>query len=221
LLRRHIFRAACDFCCGYLCLRRFIFRDKNQGGRAERKRVISSEVCVFPVSFIFSAFPVFFAPICFDEFFMVMPSEPPPLPSSLPPPQRRRFSPRFWAVLALVGLVGGWAWTLFAGVHPPAWYPRCPFFWLTGLYCPGCGSARTLHALAHGDIGAAAGYNILLVCVLPLLAFWGTVAFYRGLAQNRPAPQLPLGSALVVLVVSVVFGVLRNLPWWPFSLLAP
>jgi hypothetical protein len=110
---------------------------------------------------------------------------------------------------------------LFAGAHPAAWYPRCPFFSLTGLFCPGCGSARMLHALAHGDFRAAAGFNVLLVCVLPLLAFWGAVALYRGLAQNRPAPKLPFGFTLGVLAVSAVFGVLRNLPWWPFSVLAP
>ena len=147
---------------------------------------------------------------------MPSPAEPPPLPTFHWYP-----SPRFWAALVLVSFLSGLAWTFFSGVHPPSWYPRCPLFSLTGLYCPGCGSARTLHALAHGEIRAALGLNILLVCVLPLLAFWGAVSLYRGLVQNRPPLQLPVRTALVVLFVAVFFGVLRNLPWWPFSLLAP
>ena len=36
-------------------------------------------------------------------------------------------------------------------------YPPCFFHWLTGLYCPGCGSTRCLHALLHGNFRQAAG----------------------------------------------------------------
>ncbi|PYV86056.1 MAG: hypothetical protein DMG90_22080 [Acidobacteria bacterium] len=28
-------------------------------------------------------------------------------------------------------------------------FPPCPFLWLTGFYCPGCGSLRALHQLLH------------------------------------------------------------------------
>src|SRR5690606_39698923 len=31
-------------------------------------------------------------------------------------------------------------------------YPTCPFLYLTGWYCPGCGSLRALPALTHLDV---------------------------------------------------------------------
>ena len=34
-------------------------------------------------------------------------------------------------------------------------YPTCPWLALTGTYCPGCGSLRAIHALAHGDPATA------------------------------------------------------------------
>src|ERR1043165_6822442 len=48
-------------------------------------------------------------------------------------------------------------------------FPPCPFYWLTGLYCPGCGSLRALHFLFHGQLCAALGMNPLLIFSLPLL----------------------------------------------------
>ncbi|GAA3147131.1 DUF2752 domain-containing protein [Nonomuraea salmonea] len=66
------------------------------------------------------------------------------------------------------------AFVVAAVVDPnePGHYPTCPFLWVTGLYCPGCGTLRTMHALAHLDPVAALGLNPLLVVMLPILLFW-------------------------------------------------
>lgn len=45
--------------------------------------------------------------------------------------------------------------------------PKCPFKLLTGLSCPGCGVQRAVHALLHGDVAAAVGYNLFLVYAGP------------------------------------------------------
>src|SRR4051812_28285915 len=87
-------------------------------------------------------------------------------------------------VLVLAGVVVGYV----AVIDPNQGgnYPTCPFLSLTGCQCPGCGSLRTIHALAHGDMREALGLNLFAVAMLPVLAFfWGrwTVARARG----RPA----------------------------------
>jgi hypothetical protein len=98
--------------------------------------------------------------------------------------------------------------------------PPCPLHALTGLYCPGCGSTRALHALLHGDLAGAWAMNPLLVVALPLLA-----AMALNAAGWQPAGMQrlwrALGRPLPWLAVLVGYTVLRNLPWSPFAWLAP
>jgi len=96
-----------------------------------------------------------------------------------------------------------------------SWLPPCPFHALTDLYCPGCGTTRALHALLHGDWLLALSMNPLATLALPLLPllYW---------QQQRPRPWLgPLADARWWLPLVLLFAVLRNLPWEPFSWLAP
>jgi hypothetical protein len=124
-----------------------------------------------------------------------------------------------WLLLAGAAAASFGVWQL--GARPPAWYPPCPFHALTGLNCPGCGSARTVHALAHGEWARALAQNPLLVLLLPLLLFWTGHALWRALRHNLPPVELPRPTAAIMLGVVMAFWVLRNLPWWPFTLLAP
>jgi hypothetical protein len=90
-------------------------------------------------------------------------------------------------------------------------YPPCPLHSLTGLYCPGCGSLRALHQLLHGHLERAFALNPLLVITLPIL----------GYLRLRPALLYRLWFAWACFTVLLTYGVLRNLPYWPFVLLAP
>jgi hypothetical protein len=102
------------------------------------------------------------------------------------------------------------------------WFPPCPFKMVTGLYCPGCGSTRALHHLLHGRIGAAFGYNGLMVASLPLL-FVNSLSRWlpgrwRGLLDEKKLSPWQIG---VIFVVVVLFWVLRNIQGYPFDFLAP
>jgi hypothetical protein len=102
----------------------------------------------------------------------------------------------------------------------PGHYPTCPSLWLTGWYCPGCGSLRAGHDLTHLDLAGAWAMNPALVLVAPWLVWrWiAWVAAVRGRPiARRPAPAWALyGLAGLV----VVYWVARNIPAWePF--LAP
>ncbi len=50
-------------------------------------------------------------------------------------------------------------------------FPRCPFLAVTGLKCPGCGTARAFHAALHGRFAEALRFNAVLPVMLVLLAY--------------------------------------------------
>jgi Protein of unknown function (DUF2752) len=101
----------------------------------------------------------------------------------------------------------------------PGYYPVCPTFALTGLYCPGCGGLRAARALTHGDLAVALHRNPVVVLALPFVV-WGYLAWLRRRAFGRPARWLP-SPALTwgVLALLAVFTVVRNLAG--FGWLAP
>lgn len=98
--------------------------------------------------------------------------------------------------------------------------PPCPSRWLTGLFCPGCGSTRALHALLHGDLTGALAMNPLLVLSLPAVALLA-LEWLRLLPERFTPLATRLGHARAWAVVLIAYGVLRNLPWPPLSWLAP
>lgn len=92
-------------------------------------------------------------------------------------------------------------------------YPPCPTAALLGIDCPACGGLRGTHLLLNGDIAGAADNNILLLVLLPILG----LAYLRWLASSWKGPPLVQGQTkamrrlmVVVLVVVVLFGVVRN-----------
>lgn len=104
--------------------------------------------------------------------------------------------------------------------QPGSVLPPCPIHAFTGLFCPGCGATRTLHALAHFDLATAMAMNPLLVLSLPALAV--LTAYGAGVL---PAVLLPLARQLCRPiawgVLLAAYAVARNLPWAPFNWLAP
>ena len=121
------------------------------------------------------------------------------------------------AVLVAVGAAAAFV----AAVDPnqAGHYPTCPFLFVTGWYCPGCGSLRAVNALAHGDAATAFARNPLLVLSLAVLAvIWARWArrSWLGSARTTAAPSW---VGWTFLGVVCAFWVLRNLPG--FTWLAP
>ena len=104
-------------------------------------------------------------------------------------------------------------------------YPVCVFHQLTGFHCPGCGTLRAIHQLLHGNFLAAIRMNVLAVTLLPvMLAFIGvnTIAAWRGMTIHWRRPRwVPTGWRWWLVALVIGFGILRNVPFLPFSLLAP
>jgi hypothetical protein len=92
-------------------------------------------------------------------------------------------------------------------------FPPCPLHWLTGLYCPGCGSLRATHLLLHGNLAGAFKMNPLMVISLPLVGLL-IIRYRSSWAYSKWLPW----TAFVILTF---YGIARNIPTWPFILLAP
>lgn len=123
---------------------------------------------------------------------------------------------------ALVAVTAGGAWLLrtFDPNSPGSFFPACLFRELTGLFCPGCGITRMLHALAHGDVVRAFEMNPLLLLMLPALV--ALAVHELGSRRILPAAiATPLYNAKLWIGALLAFGVIRNLPWAPFAALAP
>lgn len=90
-------------------------------------------------------------------------------------------------------------------------FPRCPFYALTKLKCPGCGSQRALHEMLHGNILDAVKYNALLVFSVPFIAF----ALYIELNKNKYNQlYVKLSSrqfATTYFVIIIIWWILRNI----------
>jgi len=101
-------------------------------------------------------------------------------------------------------------------------FPPCPVHYLTGWYCPGCGSLRAIHQLLQGNLRAAWALNPLTVILLPFLSYdlLSTVLLeMRG--HGLPQPFLRANWIRALCVAIILFGIARNLPVHPFDLLAP
>lgn len=103
--------------------------------------------------------------------------------------------------------------------HP---FPKCPFHWVTGLYCPGCGSQRAIHNLLNGSILLAARFNLFVVVSLPILLLgylrWSLDAYDCRWRLRWRAPARWIWAFLAAMLI---YTLLRNLPFYPFALLAP
>lgn len=114
-----------------------------------------------------------------------------------------------------------------AGPGRNPFVPKCSFFSITGLYCPGCGMTRSFYAIVNGHFGEAFLYNPLwpffALLMLGSLYMW----FYFLLTGknsfipvNRFLSKHPY-YCLITAIIIILFWVLRNIPVFPFTVLAP
>ena len=96
--------------------------------------------------------------------------------------------------------------------------PVCPTKALLGIDCPGCGSLRMLYSLLHGNVMAAARFNALGLAAVVLLV-WAYLVWTYGRVTGRRIRswQHQRWAATVTLSLVVVWFVVRNIPFAPFS----
>ncbi|MBA2378450.1 MAG: DUF2752 domain-containing protein [Blastocatellia bacterium] len=100
--------------------------------------------------------------------------------------------------------------------------PKCPLIAATGFACPGCGLTRGFHALFHGDIYTALDFNALIPLFILLFGFFYiTMGWVAVTGKVFPRWSISLPFIWGMLVMMLLFGFLRNLPFHPFTFLYP
>lgn len=91
-------------------------------------------------------------------------------------------------------------------------FPQCPFHYLTGLDCPGCGSQRVIHHLLHLQIGKAFFNNPLLVTAIPYLIIGIYFEYFGGKLKYPKVRQILFGkkATIVVFIIVVTYWIGRN-----------
>ena len=115
-----------------------------------------------------------------------------------------------WTAIAIVVVFFVCIYTI-ADPETGVLFPKCPFFALTGLQCPGCGSQRAIHDLLHGHPGEALRHNALLVASIPFLAVLGAAEITR---KSHPKSHAAINSpktAITVLVMVIAWWIVRNI----------
>lgn len=104
-----------------------------------------------------------------------------------------------------------------------ALFPECPFYALTGLYCPGCGTQRAIHAILHGQVFEALGYNLLACMALPFILYSAAIMLLNTFYKKKITQNLFYKTWFIhtILLFVVLFWILRNLPLPGFQKLAP
>ena len=126
------------------------------------------------------------------------------------------------AAAGVIAMLGGSAAVWAVDPSQTHLFPVCPLYALTGFACPGCGLTRGFHALFHGDILTALHFNALIPIWAVVFGYLFvslvlTVTLGRGLPWRFVSPWMLFG----MLVLMLTFGVLRNLPYYPFNILFP
>jgi len=120
-------------------------------------------------------------------------------------------------ILTGVALIGLLVLFLFDPAQH-ALYPMCVFKKVTGYDCPGCGGLRAMHHLLRGDLIGAFQLNAMVIIALPLTLVWLAIRRFNRDRRRSPSGKQILWMVWSIALGLVLFGIVRNLPFWPFGI---
>lgn len=101
-------------------------------------------------------------------------------------------------------------------------FPPCMFHSATGLYCPGCGSQRAIHNMLHLNLEGTVNNNILFIPAFLAIGYH----YIHPHVNSQFHLKLPnifymRSTPWIIFGIILLFWILRNLPWYPLTELAP
>jgi hypothetical protein len=113
------------------------------------------------------------------------------------------------AAFMVIGCIGYAYFSRFPSFMAHA--PVCPWWFITGTWCPGCGTMRGISATLHGHVWGLWVYNKLSFFSMPLLLFAFLDVTFRACFRYK-IPNLKPGPYLVYFVLVLIFSfwILRN-----------
>lgn len=100
--------------------------------------------------------------------------------------------------------------TIFYFFNPEnsLWFPKCPFYLLTGYQCPACGIQRAAYQLLHLHFKEAFYYNPFLIISLPY------ALLLIGVTWIVPQFRFPKLRAFCYHTITVRTYTLLIVVWW-------
>ncbi len=92
-------------------------------------------------------------------------------------------------------------------------FPKCIFYVVTGLECPGCGSQRAIHALLNAEFAKAFAINPLIVTTLPYFIITFTAYFFKDKYNKaRRLYEILTNNILLwfLVVIFILYFIYRN-----------
>lgn len=122
-----------------------------------------------------------------------------------------------WPLIALLGIILAVVYYL---IDPAVnqFFPKCPFYWLTGYKCPGCGSQRAVHYILNGELKNAFMANPLLISAFPYILL-GFAFDYTSLKTRYPVMRNFLfgkKAIIITIIIVVAYWILRNTHFFHF-----
>ncbi|MBR9845165.1 MAG: DUF2752 domain-containing protein [Algicola sp.] len=101
-------------------------------------------------------------------------------------------------------------------------FPKCPLYSYTGIYCAGCGSQRAIHQIVNGNIITGIRHNYLLILVFGVLSYKAGLYVLNNVYNKTYNDLLhkPIATKIILILV-LIFWALRNINVFPFTELAP
>lgn len=136
--------------------------------------------------------------------------------------QNAKLTTRLLAASGALTMTVGSAAVAYFDPAKANFFPVCPLYSLTGLACPGCGLTRGFHALFQGDIIPALDFNLLVPVWTVIFGYvWFSLLLLALRGKGLPMWMTTPKFLWTFMIVLLTFGVLRNIPVWPLTILFP